>query len=80
MVQRNRLYDVGGDGIVIHGQENAHVHNNVVTGFNRRSNSPNAGVWTANSDGSLFQYNTVSGGNSNKDGKGALPKGRLFVC
>jgi hypothetical protein len=68
LVQRNRLYDIGGDGIVVTGNENALVRNNTVIGFNKRSQSPNAGVWTANSDGSLFQYNVVSGGTTIQDG------------
>jgi hypothetical protein len=39
VVRRNHLYDIGGNGIVVHGHVNAHVHNNVV-GFNCRSQSP----------------------------------------
>ncbi|CAL5869269.1 uncharacterized protein PFLUO_LOCUS3497 [Penicillium psychrofluorescens] len=68
LVQRNRLYDIGGDGIVVTGNENALIRNNTVIGFNKRSQSPNAGIWTANSDGSLFQYNVVSGGTTIQDG------------
>lgn len=73
LVQRNRLYDIGGDGIVVTGNENALIRNNTVIGFNKRSQSPNAGIWTANSDGSLFQYNVVSGGTTIQDGKRFLP-------
>lgn len=69
LVQRNRLYDIGGDGIVVHGHENALVRNNTLVGYNRRSQSPNAGIWTANSDGKLFQYNIVSGGKTTQDGE-----------
>ena len=68
LVQRNRLYDIGGDGIVVKGNEGAIVRDNLVVGFNKRSKSPNAGVWTANSINSLFQYNTVSGGTTTSDG------------
>ncbi|KFX87423.1 hypothetical protein V490_08284 [Pseudogymnoascus sp. VKM F-3557] len=68
LVQRNRLYDVGGDGIVVKGYDGAIVKDNLVVGFNKRSKSPNAGVWTANSVNSLFQYNTVSGGTTTSDG------------
>jgi hypothetical protein len=68
LVQRNRLYDIGGDGIVVHGYDGGIVRNNQVTGFNKRSKSPNAGIWTANSINALFQYNTVSGGTTTSDG------------
>ena len=68
LVQRNRLYDIGGDGIVVHGYDGGLVRNNLVTGFNKRSKSPNAGIWTANSINALFQYNTVSGGTTTSDG------------
>lgn len=71
VVQRNHLYDIGGDGIVVHGHENAKVQNNTLIGFNKRADSPNAGMWTANSDGSHFQFNYVTGGNTTKDGKSA---------
>ena len=69
LVQRNRLYDIGGDGIVVHGHDNALVRNNTLIGYNGRSQSPNAGIWTANSDGTLFQYNVVSGGKTTQDGE-----------
>lgn len=68
VVQRNRLYDIGGDGIAVHGTEDAVVHNNTVTGYNRRSESPNAGIWTANTDGTVFRYNVVSQGKTIMDG------------
>ncbi|MFI6515770.1 right-handed parallel beta-helix repeat-containing protein [Spirillospora sp. NPDC050679] len=64
----NRLYDVGGDGIVVKGGVDALVERNLLTGFNRRSDSPNAGMWTANSVGTVFQHNTASGGKTTKDG------------
>ncbi|KAJ5178551.1 Pectin lyase fold/virulence factor [Penicillium coprophilum] len=68
VIQRNRLYDIGGDGIVITGNDDAEVLKNTLVGFNRRSESYNAGLWTANSVGSVFRYNTVSGGKSTLDG------------
>ncbi|KXG52805.1 Pectin lyase fold/virulence factor [Penicillium griseofulvum] len=68
VIQRNRLYDIGGDGIVITGNNDAKVLTNTLVGFNRRSESYNAGLWTANSVGSVFRYNTVSGGKSTLDG------------
>ncbi|KAJ5423281.1 Pectin lyase fold/virulence factor [Penicillium cf. griseofulvum] len=68
VIQQNRLYDIGGDGIVITGNNDAKVLTNTLVGFNRRSESYNAGLWTANSVGSVFRYNTVSGGKSTLDG------------
>ncbi|KAG2184517.1 hypothetical protein INT43_000426 [Umbelopsis isabellina] len=68
VVRNNQLYDIGGDGIVVKGYVNALVEHNKLIGFNKRSNSPNAGMWTANSDGSLFQYNRASGGTTTSDG------------
>ncbi|KAJ5431446.1 Pectin lyase fold/virulence factor [Penicillium cf. griseofulvum] len=67
VIQQNRLYDIGGDGIVITGNNDAKVLTNTLVGFNRRSESYNAGLWTANSVGSVFRYNTVSGGKSTLD-------------
>ncbi|KAI8066670.1 pectin lyase fold/virulence factor [Gongronella butleri] len=67
-VRNNQLYDIGGDGIVPKGYVGAWIHHNKLIGFNRRSGSPNAGLWTANSDDSLFQYNVVSGGHTTSDG------------
>ena len=69
LVERNNLSDIGGDGIVVTGQQDALVRNNTVLGFNERSESPNAGIWTANSIGSVFQYNSVSGGKTTQDGR-----------
>ncbi|MEV5976592.1 right-handed parallel beta-helix repeat-containing protein [Streptomyces sp. NPDC052114] len=68
VVRGNTLSDIGGDGIVVKGNENALVEHNRLTGFNERSDSPNAGMWTANSTGSVFQFNDTSGGRSTKDG------------
>ncbi|KAJ2957794.1 hypothetical protein NQZ79_g6549 [Umbelopsis isabellina] len=68
VVRNNQLYDIGGDGIVVKGYVNALVEHNKLIGFNKRSNSPNAGMWTANSDGSLFQYNSATGGTTTSDG------------
>lgn len=68
VVRNNQLYDIGGDGIVVKGYVNALVKHNKLTGFNKRSSSPNAGMWTANADGSLFQYNVASGGTTMSDG------------
>lgn len=67
-VRRNHLQDIGGDGIVVTGNVDAVVSHNHLTNFNVDSGGYNAGIWTANSDGSLFQYNVVSGGKTTMDG------------
>lgn len=69
VVRNNRLTQIGGDGIVITGSVAAETYNNVVTTFNYNSAGNNAGIWTANSDGSWFHHNVVSGGTTNHDGK-----------
>ncbi|MCT9075396.1 right-handed parallel beta-helix repeat-containing protein [Streptomyces fulvoviolaceus] len=69
VVRGNDLRDIGGDGIVAKGQDGALVEHNTVTGFNERAGSVNIGIWTANSDNGVFQYNEVSGGNTTKDGQ-----------
>ncbi|MFF2045148.1 right-handed parallel beta-helix repeat-containing protein [Kitasatospora sp. NPDC058170] len=68
VIRGNRLDDVGGDGIVVKGSTGALVERNRLTGFNVRSGSPNAGMWTANSDDTVFQFNDTSGGRTTSDG------------
>ena len=73
-IQDNFLRDISGDGIVVTGNVDAVTSGNSINGFNSNSSDTNnAGIWTANSDGSIFQYNTVSGGQTNKDGKSTWP-------
>ncbi|MPV48488.1 hypothetical protein GCG21_00375 [Pseudactinotalea sp. HY160] len=62
LVAGNTLTNVGGDGIVITGTIGATVEHNLLDGFNRRSRSYNAGIWTANSERVLMQYNEASHG------------------
>lgn len=73
VVRNDQLYDIGGDGIVAKGNVGALVERNKLIGFNKRSGSPNAGMWTANSDNSLFQYNVASGGTTTSDSKRSNP-------
>ncbi|KAK2591368.1 hypothetical protein QQS21_010945 [Conoideocrella luteorostrata] len=68
IIRNNRLFNIGGDGIVVHGHENAVVHHNRVHVFNLNNGGVSAGIWTANADGTLFQYNVVSGGKTTNDG------------
>ncbi|MGH4029549.1 right-handed parallel beta-helix repeat-containing protein [Actinomycetota bacterium Odt1-20B] len=64
---RNKVYDVGGDGIVVQKARGALVERNRVDGFNMRSAGYNAGVWAWDADDVLYQYNEVSGGHGTRD-------------
>lgn len=68
-VRNNRLFNIGGDGIVVHGNTDAVVEHNRLHVFNLNNGGVSAGFWTANADGTLFRYNTVSGGKTTNDGK-----------
>lgn len=68
-VKNNRLVNVAGDGIVITGNEDAKTVDNLIQGFHHGGGGNSAGIWTANSVGSYFAYNDVSGGQSTGDGK-----------
>lgn len=63
----NKVYDVGGDGIVVQKSRGALVEHNYVNGFNMRSTGYNAGVWAWDSDDVLYQYNEVTGGHGTQD-------------
>ncbi|MDG4865870.1 right-handed parallel beta-helix repeat-containing protein, partial [Streptomyces sp. T-3] len=67
VVQRNKVHDVGGDGIVVQTAKKALVERNYVDGFNERSAGYNAGIWAWNSDDVLYQYNEVTGGHGTRD-------------
>ncbi|MET7491546.1 hypothetical protein [Streptomyces sp900116325] len=66
-IRRNKVYDVGGDGIVVQTAKGALVEHNYVNGFNMRSSGYNAGTWAWNSDGVLCQYNEVTHGHGTLD-------------
>ncbi|MFI7102140.1 right-handed parallel beta-helix repeat-containing protein [Streptomyces sp. NPDC050161] len=67
MFTHNKVYDVGGDGIVVQKSRGALVEHNYVDGFNMRSADYNAGVWAWDSDDVLYQYNEVTGGHGTRD-------------
>ncbi|NUR84297.1 MAG: hypothetical protein HOY71_09450, partial [Nonomuraea sp.] len=67
-VTGNTVTDVGGDGIVLGSVTGAVAEHNRVDGFQRRSAGYSAGLWTHNSDGTLIQFNEVSGGETTRDG------------
>ncbi|MFG2501697.1 hypothetical protein ACGFSB_26235 [Streptomyces sp. NPDC048441] len=64
---RNKAYDIGGDGIVIHETRKARVEHNYVDGFNMRSAGYNAGIWAWEAQDALYQYNEVTGGHGTRD-------------
>lgn len=68
VVRGNTLDDLGGDGIVMTATRNALVEHNSLHGFQRRSAGYNAGMWPWNADGTVFQYNETSGGETTRDG------------
>ncbi|MCM3747823.1 LamG domain-containing protein [Paenibacillus pasadenensis] len=68
VIRGNQLNDIGGDGIAPMTSSNVLVESNKLTGFNRRAGSPNAGMWTANSEYVTFQLNETSGGKTTLDG------------
>ncbi|MBP2473554.1 hypothetical protein JOF53_002426 [Crossiella equi] len=67
VVRHNVVTDVGGDGIVPQNTIGALVEHNRVHQFNMRSQGWNAGIWPWNSDGTLIQFNEVSGGFGTRD-------------
>ncbi|EHG6068788.1 pectate lyase [Salmonella enterica subsp. diarizonae serovar 61:z52:z53] len=67
-ISHNMLSDIGGDGIAPMTSTDSTVEYNVLNGFNIRSGSPNAGMWSANSDNIVYQYNFASGGHTTQDG------------
>ncbi|MFF7633271.1 hypothetical protein ACFZB9_08985 [Kitasatospora sp. NPDC008050] len=68
VVRGNLLWDIGGDGIAPMTGQQTLVDHNTLQGFNVRSGSPNAGMWTANTVNAVFQYNDTSGGRTTADG------------
>jgi hypothetical protein len=61
-MERNRLTDIGGDGVAILNGVGARVRHNVIDGYNTRSLDYNVGMYAWNSDRTLFEYNEVAGG------------------
>ncbi|WP_339319644.1 cohesin domain-containing protein [Paenibacillus sp. FSL R10-2734] len=69
VIQGNKLYNIGGDGIVPHMTDGALVEYNFLDGYNRTSAGYNAGMWTWDGDNTLYQFNEVTGGYSTRDGQ-----------
>ena len=64
----NTLSDIGGDGIAPMTVSGGEVAHNTLSGFNERAGTTDAGMWAANTDNLVFEYNVTSGGNTTKDG------------
>lgn len=69
VIRGNKLYDIGGDGIVPHMSDGALVEYNFLDGYNRTSSGYNAGMWTWDGDNTLYQFNEVTRGYSTRDGQ-----------
>lgn len=67
-VHHNTLTSIAGDGIKLDTTSGARVDHNRIDGFQLRSPSANAGIWTFNTDDTTIEYNEVSGGGNTKDG------------
>ncbi|GLW09646.1 hypothetical protein Misp01_47750 [Microtetraspora sp. NBRC 13810] len=61
-VFRNRLSDLGGDGILLQNGIDAVAEHNRVDGFGLRTNESRAGILAFNSDRPIVQFNEISGG------------------
>ncbi|WP_328667201.1 right-handed parallel beta-helix repeat-containing protein [Streptomyces sp. NBC_00322] len=71
VVRGNWLHNIGGDGIVMNTTDGAKVEHNTIRGFHMRSAGYSAGIWPYNSDGTIVEYNNVTGGDprgTHKDG------------
>lgn len=68
VISGNQLADLGGDGIVPGNTTGALVEHNKVDGFQKRSAGYNAGMWTYDSDNTVFRYNEATGGTTTRDG------------
>ncbi|OCT11483.1 hypothetical protein A8709_07385 [Paenibacillus pectinilyticus] len=68
-IANNIMSDVGGDGIILRDTDGAVVEYNTLNNYSKRITAAAAGIWTAVSINSVFQYNEVYGGPaSNQDG------------
>ncbi|MFB8035437.1 right-handed parallel beta-helix repeat-containing protein [Streptomyces sp. NPDC056004] len=67
-IHHNTLKSLAGDGMKLDTTSGARVDHNRVDGFQLRSPSANAGIWTFNTDDTTVEYNEVSGGGNTHDG------------
>jgi hypothetical protein len=69
VIRGNRLEDIGGDGIKTWGSRGALIERNVLRGGRTRCEDYAAGIWPFDCDGTIIQYNEVSGMKGIKDGQ-----------
>jgi hypothetical protein len=69
IIRRNHLEDVGGDGIKIWGASGALVEHNTVRGGRMRATDHAAGIWPFDANGTVIQFNEVSGMKGTLDGQ-----------
>ncbi len=69
IIRRNRLEDIGGDGIKIWGSSGALVEHNVVKDGRMRAQDHAAGIWPFDADRTVIQFNEVSGMRGTLDGQ-----------
>ena len=69
VIRNNLLEDIGGDGIKVWGCENALVEYNRLTKGRQRCDDYAAGIWPWSSDGTIIQFNEVSGMKGTRDGQ-----------
>lgn len=67
-IHHNTLRSLAGDGMKLDTTAGARVDHNRIDGFQLRSPSANAGIWTFNTDDTVIEYNEVSGGGNTHDG------------
>ena len=67
-IHHNTLRSLAGDGMKLDTTAGARVDHNRIDGFQLRSPSANAGIWTFNTDDTTIEYNEVSGGGNTHDG------------
>ena len=70
VIRKNRLDDIGGDGIVPIGCDGALVAGNVLHGGRMRALDYAAGIWPWSCDNTVVQHNEVSGMKGTNDGEG----------
>jgi hypothetical protein len=61
-IEQNTVTDVGGDGIFVSNADHARVAYNTINQYNMRSTDYNIGAVAWNSDGTMFEHNTVTRG------------------
>lgn len=67
-IHHNTLKSLAGDGMKLDTTSGARVDHNRIDGFQLRSPSANAGIWTFNTDDTTVEHNEVSGGGNTHDG------------